>query len=52
MSPQVKLRGGPLGHLSPVRLKGGRTVKSAGCEGGCPGAIEGGLCGWDCHEAA
>ncbi len=52
VSPQVKPRGGPLGHLSPVGLKGGRTVKSAGCDGGRPGATEGGLCGWDCREAS
>lgn len=45
---QEKPRGGPWGHLSPGGLKGGRTVKLAGCEGGCPGVIEeGGLCGWD-----
>lgn len=49
----MKPRGGPLGHLSPGGLEGGRTAKSAGCEGGRPSAIEeGGLSGWDYREAA
>lgn len=49
----MKPRGGPSGRLSLEHLKGGRTVKRAGCEGGRPGATEeGGRCAWDCREAA